>query len=45
MAWDATLPPGRELRAGMKRERETELLKLWHERAEVVVGEKVEDGR
>jgi len=35
MAWDATLPAGRELRAGMKPEREEELLKLWHQREDV----------
>ncbi|MEO5929443.1 MAG: SDR family oxidoreductase [Candidatus Kapaibacterium sp.] len=29
LAWDATLPPERELHAGMKREREEELLAKW----------------
>ncbi|MEP7219184.1 MAG: epimerase, partial [Bacteroidota bacterium] len=29
LAWDATLPPDRELHAGMKREREEELLAKW----------------
>jgi 2'-hydroxyisoflavone reductase len=34
LAWDATLPADRELRAGLKREREEELLKKWKERGE-----------
>jgi nucleoside-diphosphate-sugar epimerase len=32
LAWDATLPADRELRAGLTREREAELLQAWHNR-------------
>jgi 2'-hydroxyisoflavone reductase len=32
LAWDATLPANRELRAGLTREREAELLQAWHNR-------------
>jgi 2'-hydroxyisoflavone reductase len=30
LTWDATLPADRQLRAGITRERETELLRRWH---------------
>ncbi|MDQ5852240.1 MAG: epimerase, partial [Chloroflexota bacterium] len=30
LAWDATRPPDVERRAGLKREREAELLQAWH---------------
>jgi 2'-hydroxyisoflavone reductase len=33
LAWDATLPNDRELRAGITREREAELLQSWHSQA------------
>jgi 2'-hydroxyisoflavone reductase len=33
LAWDATLPPDRELRAGLKPSREAELLAAWKARA------------
>jgi 2'-hydroxyisoflavone reductase len=32
LAWDATLPADREMRAGLTREREAELLAAWHNR-------------
>ena len=32
LAWDSTLPADRDLRAGMKSEREEEVLKMWKER-------------
>jgi 2'-hydroxyisoflavone reductase len=33
LAWDARLPAERELRAGITREREAELLQAWHDQA------------
>lgn len=38
LAWERTLPADRQMRAGLKPEREEQLLRLWHERQTAEVG-------